>query len=96
MMRPFEPKDPDGRMPYWFDATDFAEDEGSTVASMTIAVTENDDGELTIEDEAQSGAIRSFWPTGGTLGVTYVITCHCTLENGAEEDCSRELLIRQK
>lgn len=95
MIRPFAPKDPDSFLPYWFDATDFADDEGSPVASMDLAVDEGD-GLLTLEDQARVAGIIVFWPLGGTVGETYTVRCRCTLENGTVEDCSRTMKIVEK
>lgn len=95
MIQPFPPKDPDTRLPHWFDATDFAADEGSAVGSMMLAIDEGDDGALELQDQSRSEGVIVFWPTGGTIDATYTVRCRCTLANGAVADLSRTITIAQ-
>lgn len=95
MISAYTSKDPDARLPYWFDWTDFADDEGSPVASYSLALEDSPDEELTIEDDARSGNVISYFPVGGTVNETYTIRCRVTLENGEREDYSKTLTIAQ-
>lgn len=93
--RPYPSSDPDAHLPYWFDATDFAADEGSPVVGYALAIDDNPDGALTLTGDARSGSVVSYFPVGGTVDVTYVVRCRFTLANGEVEDHSRTLTIAQ-
>ncbi len=95
MIRLFPSADPDDVLPYWFDATDFAADEGSTVSSMALAVDDNPDGALTLGSVVRSGSVVSFYPLTATAGVKYTIRCRCTLANGSVADLSRTITGEQ-
>lgn len=95
MIGPYQTKDPDGELPYWFDWSDFCDDEGSDVASYALAVDDGPDGALTLMNDARSGNVISFLPLGGTVEETYTIRCRVVLVNGEKEDHSRTLTIEQ-
>jgi hypothetical protein len=86
-------KDPNSRVPYYFDTTAFEASEGSALASYVLAIDSPPDPSLVIESHSRSGSLITLWLEGGTLDVAYVVRCRVTLVNTLVEDLSRELVI---
>lgn len=92
-LRPWPPKDPNSRLRYYFDWSEFCTGEGSDVASYVLAIDVAPDASLIISDDVRSGNVIELWLSGGTLDVEYVVRSRVTLANGTIEDESRTLMI---
>lgn len=95
-MEPFEPKDPDSRVPRWFDWSEYAADRNTSVIGYELEIENATDASLEIHDAARSGDRISFWLEGGTLDATYVIRCRATFANGGRDDYSRTQTIAER
>lgn len=88
------PKDPDDICDYQFDWSDRLE-AGETIATSTFTV---DSGTVTIDTvtnpPAISGALTTFWVSGGASGEVCTITNRITTSAGRRYDDSARLRIK--
>lgn len=87
------PKDPDDVCDYQFDWSDRLED-GETIATSTFTV---DEGSVVIASSPApgiSGALTTFWVSGGVTGEACVITNRIVTNAARQYDASGRLRIR--
>jgi hypothetical protein len=88
------PKDPDDICDYQFDWSDRLED-GETIATSTFIV---DQGTVVVDTVTNpatiSGALTTFWLSGGVAGEVCVITNRIVTSEGRRYDSSGRLRIR--
>lgn len=77
-------KDPDSKLDYGFDWTDWLM-EGDTISTSTWAV---DDSDLVDSTPTNSSTGTSVWLDGGVAGTTYKVTNSIVTAQGREEDRS--------
>ncbi len=88
-------KDPDSRVPRWFDLREVIAERATTLVSFELAVDDGPDAGLQIEDPAESGGLISLWLEDGTAEQTYVVRCRFVLADGFRDDISRSQTIVQ-
>lgn len=91
-------KDPQARLDYGFDWTDWLKQENGTVdviSNATWAVT-GPDSSLVSSSPYIDAKTTGVWLTGGTVGSEYVATCHITTAAGRQDDRSLKIGIEQR
>ena len=87
-------KDPDSRLDYGVDWSDFLTANDDTVSTATFVNTHED---LLLEDAILvDGVIHACFISGGVLGRTYHITSRIVTAGGRTKDHSFALLMREK
>ena len=85
-------KDPDEEYDLQFDwSARLASGETIDTATVTVA-----SGDVTVATASKSGALVTFWVSGGTAGTVSVITCRIITSAGRTYDWSGKLRIRSK
>jgi hypothetical protein len=85
------PKDPNEFLDYQFNWTSCLE-AGETIATSEYTTT----GSVTISDESISGALTTFWLSGGISGEACDITNRITTSEGRIHDCTARLRVRNR
>lgn len=86
-------KDPDAKLDYAIDWTAWLVD-GDTLTAATWTVPTG----ITQATPAPSVAANkaTIWLSGGTVGTSYLITCHGTTAQGREDDRSITILVKNR
>lgn len=87
--RPHGRKDPDSRLDFTFDWTDWLGTDA--IVSIAPAV---DVGTATIFSSAHNGKIATVWLTGGTLGEVLQLRCRITTANTPARIEDRTMFLR--
>jgi hypothetical protein len=85
-------KDPDAKLPFAVDWTEWLAAEGDTVSSFIWIVPAG----LTKESEATSGAKATVWLSGGTADQNYTVICRITTTGGRIDDRHLTIQVRQR
>ena len=85
-------KDPDAVLDYTFDWTAWLALVSDTLSSQTVLV----DTGITCDSSSISGTTVIVWLSGGSVGVTYGITCRIVTANGRTDDRSIFVKIKQR
>lgn len=86
--RPSIAKDPDARLDYSFDWTDWLAD-GEAISTYAVTV----DG-VTKESDSRSGAVVTAWVSGGTAGDVASVTCSITTNSVPARTDHRTVYLR--
>jgi hypothetical protein len=89
-------KDPDEVLDYTIDWTDRLSSETITLSTWTITCEDEDSPDLTEDSNAISTVYTVIWLSGGTLGLTYLLTNHITTSAGREMDQTVKLKLKTK
>jgi hypothetical protein len=84
-------KDPNARLEWLFDWTDWLED-GETIATSTVTA---DDG-LTVDSTSHGDSSVVAWLTGGTTGTAYRVTNHITTSDARADDRSISVRVMDR
>lgn len=97
MIQAWPAKDPDSRVPRWFDLSALIAARATTLDSYAVALDSGPDELLVIDDVTESGGVISLWLEGGTLDPSpdYIVRCRFTLADGYRDDISRSQTIAQ-
>lgn len=87
---PLISKDPDAVLDYAIDWSRWLGEDALTAAQWAVP-----DG-LTKVSEALDTGTATIWLSGGSVGVTYLLTCHITTAAGREEDQSFRIKIKER
>jgi hypothetical protein len=85
-------KDPDARLDYAVDWTDFLTDTDTIQAAEWV---DYDYPDLTIEDEGVEGNMHTCFVSGGTVGRAYRVTSRVTTTEGRINDTTFIVFVRQ-
>lgn len=85
-------KDPTDVLDYLFDVSAaFAGNDGDGIASLDVAITPRQPGDLTLQSAVADGPVAVLWLTGGQAGTTYTVTIAIT--SGSGRSVSRSVLL---
>ena len=85
------PKDPDAVLDYVFDWSDWLAD-GETISSKVITVPTG----MTLESDAESGALVTVWLSGGTAGTNYIVACKIVTSLARTDERSIRILTADR
>lgn len=85
------PKDPDSRIDYGFDWTNWLAS-GETISTSTWVLETG----LTYVSDTTNGNITTVMISSGTIGYTYIITNRITTNEGRQEDRSMYITVKSK
>lgn len=90
------PHDPQAVLPYSISWASWLESD-EEVATSTWSVSPDDES-LTLSSPSSNGTINTVWISGGTVGVTYVVTNHIITDSSPakEDDRSAELKVKER
>lgn len=93
--RPWIYKDPDAKLGYGVDWTDWLEG-ADAIALATWSISPS--GALTFNPgkTALDGSKAVVFLEGGEVGATYTVTCHVVTNSGDEDDRSFDVRIKQR
>jgi hypothetical protein len=76
-------KDPSDVLDYEFDISPaLSGNEGDGIAGVTVSITPNAVGDLTLNSSAADGAVVVLWLAGGQAGTTYSVAITTTTQTG--------------
>jgi hypothetical protein len=84
-------KDPDAKLDYGFDWTDWLTS-GEVISTSDWIIASG----LTEISDSHSNTVTSVWVSGGTINTDYVITNHITTSMGREDDRSHTIKVRNR
>lgn len=79
-------KDPEARLDYMIDWSDWLDADTITESTWTPATG------ITVDSDSNTTTTTTVWLSGGTLGATYKVVNHITTTAGREDD--RTLILR--
>lgn len=85
-------KDPQDVLDYIVEWADWLDTDTISSSAFTIA----DDADLTVDSSSINGTKTVVWLSGGTLGVTALVTNHIVTTAGREIDQTVRLRIRSR
>lgn len=91
-MHSWPSKDPNEVLDYQFDWTDRLET-GETISTRQVIIAE---GDVVLDSSFIAGPKVTAWLSGGTAGVTSVVTCRITTSMSRTYDESARLRIRER
>jgi len=84
-------KDPDAILDYGFNWVEWLE-EGETIVSAVWIIPNG----ISLDSQAESTIETLAWLSGGTVGISYNITCHITTSAGREDDRTLTIKVIQR
>lgn len=88
-------KDPDARLPFAVDWSEWLTNEGDTAASATWIVPTGLVKETSPAPTLAAGK-ATVWLSGGTDGADYLVTCRMTTTGGRVDDRTIRVQIRER
>lgn len=85
-------KDPDAKLDFAVDWTQWLANEGDTASEFNWMVPEG----LTGSDEQVDGGKAVIWLSGGEVGADYRVTCRITTASGRVNDATLEISVRDR
>lgn len=89
----FEPKDPDARLDYIFDWTEWLGTAGDVITLHEVLVSSP---ELVVESAFHDDTTVTIWLTGGVVYKVYSVTCRIHTSAGRFNDRTAQLPIAQR
>lgn len=85
-------KDPDSTRVAEFDLDAFIENPSAAISTATVVAT-GPDSALVVSNVTPSGRVVNYTVSGGTLGSTYVLTCHFTTNEAPPQIDDRSIFV---
>lgn len=83
-------KDPDSVLDYAQDWSAWLDTDAITESSWSAATG------ITVDSDSFTDTVSTVWLSGGTIGVSYIVTNHITTAGGRKEDRSIKIKVKER
>jgi hypothetical protein len=87
----FAYKDPNARVPFLVNWTDWLD--GDTIATASVILSS---AEVVLDSQSHTTTAHTIWLTGGVAGKTYMVTSRVVTAANVQDDRSFRLICRQR